>query len=161
MGILQYLLFYFLLFGIAEYFCAYCSILCVESLTIFSSFCEKDSTVGSISIVNIMEAVQKNDDSSSGGFGSSSYIHALCHQSFPGPLVGGNVGNKELNKWIDERIGNCDSSGLDYRKAETLRLLLSLLKIACQHYGKLRSPFGTDPSLKVNYNSSLSICLPS
>lgn len=123
-----------------------------------SLFLEKDSSSGSISILNIMEVLQKNDGSSHIGYGGSSYFHALCHQSFPGPLVGGNVGNKELNKWIDERIGNCDSSDLDYRKAEALRLLLSLLKIACQHYGKLRSPFGTDPSLKVNCNCSLFIC---
>lgn len=95
-----------------------------------------------------MEVVQKGDGSSN----SSGYFHALCHQSFPGPLVGGSVGNKELHKWIDERIGNCDSSDLDYRKAEALRLLLSLLKIACQHYGKVRSPFGTNLSLKVNCN---------
>ncbi|KAK4748537.1 hypothetical protein SAY87_015123 [Trapa incisa] len=112
------------------------------------SFGTQDSNVGSIKVVNIMETVQKNNDSSNSGFGISSYFHALCNQSFPGPLVGGNVGNRELNKWTDERIGSCDSSGLDYRKAETLRLLLSLLKIACQHYGKLRSPFGTNPSLK-------------
>ncbi|OWM86435.1 hypothetical protein CDL15_Pgr021522 [Punica granatum] len=112
------------------------------------SFATKDSAIGSISMLNIMEVVQKNDGGSTIGFGGSGYFSALCHQSFPGPLVGGNVGNKELNKWIDERIGNCESSGLDYRRAETLRLLLSLLKIACQHYGKLRSPFGTDTALK-------------
>ncbi|KAK4786778.1 hypothetical protein SAY86_010611 [Trapa natans] len=108
------------------------------------SFGAQDSSGGSVSVLNIMEIVQKSDGSSN----YLSYFHALCHQSFPGPLVGGNVGNKELNKWTDERIGNCESSNFDYRKAESLRLLLSLLKIACQHYGKLRSPFGTDLSMK-------------
>ncbi|KAK4761593.1 hypothetical protein SAY87_029477 [Trapa incisa] len=121
------------------------------------SFGTQDSNVGSIKVINIMETMQKNDDVSNSGFGILSYFHALCHQSFPGPLVGGNVGNKELNKWTDERIGYCDSSGLDYRKAETLRLLLSLLKIAYQHYGKLRSPFGTDPLLKEGDSPEVSV----
>ncbi|KAK7319642.1 hypothetical protein RJT34_04365 [Clitoria ternatea] len=39
---------------------------------------------------------------------------------------------------------------MDYKKGERLKLLLSLLKIACQHYGKLRSPFGSDTILKEN-----------
>lgn len=85
--------------------------------------------------------------------GASDYFSALCQQSFPGPLVGGSVGNKELQKWVDERIANCESSGMDYRKDEALRLLLNLLKIGYQHYGKLRSPFGTDTVLRVTYSS--------
>lgn len=77
------------------------------------------------------------------------YFHTLCQQSFPGPLSGGNVGGKELNRWIDERITHSENSDVDYQKAEVIKLLLSLLKIASQHYGKLRSPFGSDNSLKV------------
>ncbi|GMP61948.1 hypothetical protein CsSME_00024227 [Camellia sinensis var. sinensis] len=56
-------------------------------------------------------------------------------QSFPSPLVCGNVGSREVNKWIDEKIANCKSPDMDYRKA-------------CQYYGKLRSPFGTDHTMK-------------
>lgn len=107
----------------------------------------KDPVGGSISILNLMEVVSGSIDN---GGGACNYFRALCQQSFPGPLVGGNVGSKELNKWIDERIANCESPDMNYRKDEVLRLLLSLLKIACQHYGKLRSPVGTDVSLRVN-----------
>ncbi|TXG63492.1 hypothetical protein EZV62_010486 [Acer yangbiense] len=81
------------------------------------------------------------------GLGTCDYLHTLCQQSFPGPLVGGNFGNKELNKWIDERIANCESPN-DYENGEVMSLLFSLLKIAYPYYGKLRSPFGTDPVLK-------------
>lgn len=80
--------------------------------------------------------------------GQCSYLHALCQQSFPGPLVGGNVGGKEVNKWIDERISHCKLTDSDHVKEEALKLLLSLLKIACQHYGKLRS-LGTDSGTRV------------
>ena len=106
---------------------------------------------GLISVLNLMEVVTEKTDPSSTGVGAFDYFNTLCRQSFTGPLVGGNVGNKELNKWIDERIANCESPDLDYRKGEVLRLLLSLLKIACQHYGKLRSPLGTESSaMRVN-----------
>ncbi|WCJ25914.1 RGPR-related [Euphorbia peplus] len=101
----------------------------------------------SISVLNMMEIVSDSNVSSVGGR-KDNYFSALCQESFPGPLVGGNVGSKELYKWIDERIANCESCNTDYRKAEVLKLLLSLLKIACQHYGKLRSPFGTDALMK-------------
>ena len=112
----------------------------------------KDHVGGSISVMNLMEIISgSSDNSSSFGGGTCSYFRALCQQSFPGPLVGGNVGNKELNKWIDERIAHSESYDVYHRKGEVLRLLLALLKIACQHYGKLRSPFGTDSLLKVNY----------
>ncbi|KAF2299063.1 hypothetical protein GH714_030487 [Hevea brasiliensis] len=103
---------------------------------------------GSISVLNLMEVISGNTNNAPNIRGSTcNYFRALWQQSFPGPLVGGNVGSKELNKWIDERIANCESADMDYRKGEVLKLLLSLLKIACQHYGKLRSPFGTDASL--------------
>ncbi|KAI9401709.1 hypothetical protein POPTR_001G157800v4 [Populus trichocarpa] len=114
-----------------------------------TSFSSQDHVGGSISVMNLMEIILgSSDNASSVGGGTCSYFHALCQQSFPGPLVGGNVGNKELNKWIDERIAHCESLGVNQRKGEVLRLLLALLKIACQHYGKLRSPFGTDNLLK-------------
>jgi COPII coat assembly protein SEC16 len=80
--------------------------------------------------------------------GALSYFHALCHQSFPGPLVGSSAATKDVNKWLDERISGCESL-VDIQKGEYLKLLLSLLKIMCQHYGKLRSPFGSDPSIQV------------
>ncbi|KAF8380503.1 hypothetical protein HHK36_027990 [Tetracentron sinense] len=113
-----------------------------------SAYGSQDSVGGSVSIVNLMEVVMDKTDASSIEAGACDYFRTLCQQSFPGPLVGGNVGSRELNKWIDERIANCESPNMDYRKGKLLRLLLSLLKIACQHYGKLRSPFGTDPALR-------------
>ncbi|KAM7491210.1 hypothetical protein LguiA_034131 [Lonicera macranthoides] len=106
------------------------------------------ASVGSISVLNLMEVVNEKAATSRSGTGFYDYFRTLSQQSFPGPLTGGNVGVKELNKWIDERITRCDSSDMDYRKVEVLKLLLSLLKIACQHYGKLRSPFGTDTTLR-------------
>ncbi|KAL4027028.1 hypothetical protein IC575_015479 [Cucumis melo] len=109
---------------------------------------------GTISVLNLMEVVMGNTNPNAIGndVRACDYFSALCQHSFPGPLVGGNVGNKELQKWIDERIANCESSGMDYRKAEALRLLLNLLKIGYQHYGKLRSPFGTDTVLRESDN---------
>ncbi|KAF5734901.1 hypothetical protein HS088_TW15G00398 [Tripterygium wilfordii] len=118
-----------------------------ETTSLNSSYGGQNSVGGTISVLNLMEVVTANNDASNIGAPTCDYFHALCHQSFPGPLVGGNVGNKELNKWIDERISNCSSPDMDFRKGEVLKLLLSLLKIACQHYGKLRSPFGTDTAL--------------
>ncbi|KAK7330766.1 hypothetical protein VNO77_24965 [Canavalia gladiata] len=115
-----------------------------------SSYGSQTAVQGSVSVLNLMEVVMRSIDSSSMGNGTGDYFRALSQQSFPGPLVGGSVGSKELYKWIDERIAHCGSTDIDYKKGERLRLLLSLLKIACQHYGKLRSPFGTDTILKEN-----------
>ncbi|KAF7810104.1 protein transport protein SEC16B-like protein [Senna tora] len=115
-----------------------------------SSYGNQGAAQGSISVLNLMEVVMGRIDSSGIGNGTSHYFRALCQQSFPGPLVGGSVGSKELYKWIDDRIAHCESPDMDYQKGQRLRLLLSLLKIACQHYGKLRSPFGTDNLLKEN-----------
>lgn len=109
----------------------------------------KDSVGGVINVLNLMEVVLDKTDAASFGTGCHDYFHALCQQSFPGPLVGGNAGSRELNKWIDDKIANCETACMDFRRGDHLRLLFSLLKIACQYYGKLRSPFGTDLTLKV------------
>ncbi|EHA8591146.1 protein transport protein SEC16A [Cocos nucifera] len=107
------------------------------------------TAAGTVSILNVAEViVGRTDASGTINGGASDYFHALCQQSFPGPLVGGNAATKDINKWIDERIASCESLGMDFQKGELLRLLLSLLKILYQHYGKLRSPFGSDPSLE-------------
>ena len=102
-----------------------------------------------------MELVNEKDGASARGFGVSDYFRSLCQHSISGPLHGGGGGIKELNKWIDERVGISDTSDLDSKKGEALRLLLSLLKIACQHYGKLRSPFGADTLSKVKLDFDL------
>ncbi|PSS11536.1 Protein transport protein like [Actinidia chinensis var. chinensis] len=109
-----------------------------------SSYGSQGPLGGSISVLNLMEVVTEKIDASSVGVGTFGYFNTLCRESFPSPLVGGNVGSKELNKWIDERVANCESSDMGYRKHDALSLLLSLLKIGCQHYGKFRSPFGSD-----------------
>ncbi|XP_057487137.1 protein transport protein SEC16B homolog [Actinidia eriantha] len=108
----------------------------------------QDSAGGVISILNLMDAVMEKTDAAGIGSGACDYFYTLCQQSFPGPLVGGSVGSREVNKWIDETISKCESVDMVYRKAELLRFLFSLLKIACQCHGKLRSPFGTDQALK-------------
>ncbi|KAH0729818.1 hypothetical protein KY285_000820 [Solanum tuberosum] len=108
-----------------------------------SSFGSQNPVGVSISLLNLMDVVSERVDSSSLAMGACDYTRALCRQSFLGPLVGGSPSIKELNKWIDERISNSESPDMDYRKGEVLRLLLSLLKIAC-----LRSPFGTEAVLK-------------
>ncbi|KAL2472036.1 Protein transport protein SEC16B-like protein [Abeliophyllum distichum] len=113
-----------------------------------SNFGSQNPVGGSISVLNLADIVKDKVDASMLGIGACNYFRALCQQSFPGPLTGGGVGIKELNKWIDERIANSGAADMDYRKGEVLRLLLSVLKIACQYYGKLRSPFGTDTVLK-------------
>lgn len=111
----------------------------------------KDSAGGVVNVLNLMDAVVGKTEALRTETGVHDYFHILSHESFPGPLVGGNVGSRELNKWVDEKIAKCESSNMDYRKGEVLRLLLSLLKIACQYYGKLRSPFAPDQTLKVKY----------
>ncbi|RDX87139.1 Protein transport protein SEC16B-like protein, partial [Mucuna pruriens] len=115
-----------------------------------SSYGSQTIVQGFVSVLNMMEVVNGSIDSSNIGNGTSDYFRALSQQSFPGPLVGGSVGSKELYKWIDDRIAHRGSTDIDYKKGERLRLLLSLLKIACKHYGKLRSPFGTAAILKEN-----------
>ncbi|KAA3465463.1 Protein transport Sec16B [Gossypium australe] len=108
----------------------------------------EDSVGASISVLNMLEAVNSNTSVSAAAPAAYDYFNTLCQQSFLGPLVGGNVSNKDLSKWIDDRIASCESPNMDYGKGENMRMLLSLLKIACQHYGKLQSLFGSDTLLK-------------
>ncbi|KAK9120625.1 hypothetical protein Syun_018242 [Stephania yunnanensis] len=111
-----------------------------------SMYGNQDGGRPSVSVLDLMDiVVGKNGENIVAD--ANDYFSTLCRQSFPGPL-GGSAGSKEVNKWIDERIGSCESPNIDYKKGQLLKLLLSLLKISCQHYGKLRSPFGSDPSLK-------------
>ncbi|KAL1559714.1 protein transport protein SEC16B [Salvia divinorum] len=111
------------------------------------NFGSQNPVGGSITVLNLSEVVTGNIDAVNHGRGVSTYFQALCRHSLPGPLTGGSVATKELNKWIEERL-NSEPAHMDYRKAEVLKLLLSLLKIACQYYGKLRSPYGTDTVMK-------------
>nr|XP_043614014.1 protein transport protein SEC16B homolog isoform X2 [Erigeron canadensis] len=108
-----------------------------------ASYGGQDSNSGSISVHNLAEVV-------TGGARVHDYIQTLCQQPLPGPLSSGNVGAKELTRWIDDRITHNETSDVDYKQGEDVRLLLSLLKIGSQHYGKLRSPFGSDTTLKDN-----------
>jgi hypothetical protein len=109
----------------------------------FSLF--KGNSSGTVSLLNLSEVVDKADLASSTDCGVFSYFQALCHQPVPGPLVGGSAASKDVNKWLDEMIASYESSSNDFQRAETCKLLISLLKILCQHYGKLRLPYGSDP----------------
>ncbi|CAH8388830.1 unnamed protein product [Eruca vesicaria subsp. sativa] len=114
-----------------------------------SPFGSQKGTGGSyISLLNLAEVICGSASYSSPGENSLSYFSCLNQQSLPGPLVGGNVGSKDLHKWLDERIMNCESSNVDFSRGKLLKMLLSLLRISCQYYGKLRSPFGTDTTQK-------------
>ncbi|XP_066329082.1 protein transport protein SEC16A homolog [Miscanthus floridulus] len=100
-----------------------------------------------VSVLNLSEVVVDKVDPSSITNGSAlSYFHALCRQPVPGPLVGGSAASKDVNKWLDEMIAWYESSSSEFQKGDTHKLLISLLKILSQHYGKLRSPFASDPS---------------
>ncbi|VVB08258.1 unnamed protein product [Arabis nemorensis] len=114
----------------------------------YQKFCMlimEDGTGGSsVSVLNLAEVISASASYSSPKEDSLSYFRCLHQQSLPGPLVGGNVGSKDLHKWIDERLLNCESSSMDFSRGKLLKMLLSLLRISCQYYGKLRSPFGTD-----------------
>ncbi|KAF6175406.1 hypothetical protein GIB67_036497 [Kingdonia uniflora] len=114
-----------------------------------TSYGSQDCTGSSISVFSLMDIVAGKNDATNSGGGDSDYFNTLCFQFFPGPLIGGSVGSKELNKWIDRRIKNYESPNIMLGDRGVLtRLLLSLLKIASQYNGKLRSPFGSDQSLK-------------
>ncbi|XP_023634978.1 protein transport protein SEC16B homolog isoform X2 [Capsella rubella] len=113
-----------------------------------SSFGSQGTGGSSISVLSLAETISGSASYSSLEENSLSYFSCLDQQSLPGPLVGGNIGSKELHKWLDERILNCESSCMDFSRGKLLKMLLSLLRISCQYYGKLRSPFGTDTSQK-------------
>ncbi|KAG2603704.1 hypothetical protein PVAP13_4NG003401 [Panicum virgatum] len=100
-----------------------------------------------VSVLNIPEIVADKIDNQSMANGSAlSYFHALCRQPIPGPLVGGSAASKDVNKWLDDMIGVYESSLTAFQGGDVQKVLISLLKILCQHYGKLRAPFGSDPS---------------
>ncbi|VAH99830.1 unnamed protein product [Triticum turgidum subsp. durum] len=102
---------------------------------------------GTLSILNISEVVADKIDQQGIPNGSAlSYFYALCRRPIPGPLAGGSAAAKDLNKWLDDIIGGYESSVSDFQGGDVQKLLISLLKISYQHYGKLRSPFGPDPS---------------
>ncbi|CAN8267122.1 unnamed protein product [Cochlearia groenlandica] len=113
-----------------------------------SSFGSQGLGGSSISVLNLAEVISGSASYSSLGEDSSSYFRCLHQQPLPGPLVGGNVGSKDLHKWLDERILNSESSDMNFSRGKLLKILLSLLRISCQYYGKLRSPFGTDATQK-------------
>ncbi|XP_020584994.1 protein transport protein SEC16A homolog isoform X2 [Phalaenopsis equestris] len=103
----------------------------------------QESAGGVVLIHTLVDVVMTKADFSNTSVG---YFHALCHDSFPGPLVGGSAASKDVNKWINDRITRSESSGMDVQNGLLLKLLLSLLKILCQHNGRLRSPYGINPS---------------
>jgi hypothetical protein len=103
-----------------------------------------------VSVLNIPEIVaDKINNPSMDNSSALSYFHALCRQPIPGPLVGGSAASKDVNKWLDDMIGVYESSLTEFQGGDVQKVLISLLKILCQHYGKLRSPFGSDPSQEV------------
>ncbi|CAM6048637.1 unnamed protein product [Sphagnum compactum] len=59
-------------------------------------------------------------------------VYTGLANNWTGPLMGGGMSTKELHAWIDGCISSCSPQ-------DSMRLLWGLLKIACQHYGKLRS----------------------
>ncbi|KAJ3672644.1 hypothetical protein LUZ60_007365 [Juncus effusus] len=115
-------------------------------------FSNKGSTTTSgttISILNISEIIKsKTDDPNfSDQYGALTHFKSLLHASFPGPLVGSSTpASKDVHKWLDDKIASCESPAVDSQNGQYLKLLYCLLKIFVQHYGKLRSPFGSDPS---------------
>ncbi|KAG8094149.1 hypothetical protein GUJ93_ZPchr0012g20605 [Zizania palustris] len=105
------------------------------------------NSCGTVSILNVSEIIaDKIDHPSIPNSSALSYFRALCREPIPGPLVGGSAATKDVNKWLDDITGRCDSSIREFQGGDDQKLLISLLKILCQHYGKLRSPFGSDPS---------------
>lgn len=107
-------------------------------------FNNQESSEAAVSILNLLDVIKDQTDT------TCDYIHFLSRHPFPGPLVGGNTATKDVYRWIDESITHCESPLVDPKKAKTVKLLLSLLKISFQHYGKLRSPFGSGTSVEEN-----------
>ncbi|KAL3685238.1 hypothetical protein R1sor_003260 [Riccia sorocarpa] len=100
------------------------------------------SAPGPIHVQSLSQIVAQSEDQGRPEPGKL-YFNALARQAFSGPLAGGSVSSKELFKWLDERISNCRTEEPDCRNAASLSMLWGLLKVACQHYGKLRSAMGT------------------
>lgn len=60
--------------------------------------------------------------------------------SVPLLFAGGHTAAKDLARWLDERMARCCEEETDHQgNPESLRLLYGLLKVAAQHYGKLRA----------------------
>lgn len=95
---------------------------------------------GVLRVHSLGQLVTEKLGNESGGI-ESGYFHSLCRQAFSSPLAGGNVSNKEMFKWIDERIASCEFATPACRNPELMHMLLCSLKIFCKHYGKLRSTF--------------------
>ncbi|KAG2647929.1 hypothetical protein PVAP13_1NG002800 [Panicum virgatum] len=117
-----------------------------SSMTTSFNSGNQGNSSGTVSVLNLSEVVFDKVDTSSITNGSAlGYFNALCRQPVPGPLVGGSAASKDVNKWLDEMIAWYELSSTELQRGDTRKLLISLLKILCQHYGKLRSPFGADP----------------
>ncbi|GBG61429.1 hypothetical protein CBR_g21774 [Chara braunii] len=99
------------------------------------------SAHGPISIYSLNQVVcSSGEDGDSMGGNGRLHFAWLSGNALAGPLVGGgNVSQKDLLKWIDERASKCHVEEPECRNPESLRMLWGLLKVACQHYGRLRS----------------------
>ncbi|MCO5612372.1 hypothetical protein L7F22_066639 [Adiantum nelumboides] len=69
------------------------------------------------------------------------YFSSLNRGGLAGPLLGSGVAIKEVLKWVDDRIANCEME--DPHRTESLRILWGVLRIACMHYGKVRPTHGS------------------
>ncbi|KAL0927593.1 hypothetical protein M5K25_001778 [Dendrobium thyrsiflorum] len=65
---------------------------------------------GVVSIHSLVDVVMTKADFWNTSAGCFGYFHTLCQESFPGPLVGGNAASKDINKWINDKISNSESS---------------------------------------------------
>ncbi|MCO5602339.1 hypothetical protein L7F22_056469 [Adiantum nelumboides] len=71
----------------------------------------------------------------------STYFSVFNRQGLSGPLQGAT--SKDVLKWVEERIENFGKEDCQGMNSEGVRVLWGVLKIACQHYGKLRSVAGS------------------
>lgn len=125
----------------SESFVAYTS-LCCCCHGVMQSFASGQAFVpGPIQVHSLSQLVAQTSDNGRGETGSS-YLRALSRPSLTGPLVGGSVSSKEVMKWLDEQAVNCLSEDPNFRSSSSLPMLWGLLKLACKHYGKLRSQSG-------------------
>ncbi|GAQ78521.1 hypothetical protein KFL_000140410 [Klebsormidium nitens] len=93
----------------------------------------------SLQIHPLSQVVASNSADGGKGVGSI-YFDALGKRAYAGPLAGGHTAAKDLAKWLDERMARCREEETDHQgNPESLRLLYGLLKVAAQHYGKLRA----------------------